>query len=227
MVQAIRKATLPEVCLPHEGDRRWLLLICACGGKVVVSSYIMNRLLPITSENDIPAHCRDTSVGLLLAYHNLDRPFESYSAGQLLIGMCMDNRKHLHIPDNFAYIIRSGGANLRYSEFKVSYAIAVGGVSAIALIGHTQCGMVNLIARKEQFVRGLVDRAGWQSEQADEHFHHYAPMFEIGNEIDFVLSEVKRLRVRYPKIPVTPLLYRVEDNRLYVIDETNEPIAST
>ena len=40
--------------------------------------------------------------------------------------MCMDNRKHLHIPDNFAFIIRSGGANLRYSEFKVSYAIAVG-----------------------------------------------------------------------------------------------------
>ena len=133
----------------------------------------------------------------------------------------MDNRKHLHIPDNFAFIIRTGGANLRYSEFKVSYAIAVGGVGAIALIGHTQCGMVNLIARKQQFVQGLVERAGWQPESAEEHFHHFAPTFEIGNEIDFVLSEAKRLRLRYPKILVAPMVYRVEDNFLYLVDETN------
>ena len=46
----------------------------------------------------------------------------------LLVGMCMDNRRHVYIPDNFAFIIRSGGANLRCSEFKVSYAIAVGQV---------------------------------------------------------------------------------------------------
>ena len=43
--------------------------------------------------------------------------------------------------------------------------------------------------------------------------------FEIGNEVDFVLSEVKRLRLRYPKILVAPLMYRVEDNRLYLIQE--------
>ena len=45
-------------------------------------------------------------------------------------------------------------------------------------------------------------------------------MFEIGNEIDFILSEVKRLRLRYPGIPVAPMLYRVEDNRLYLIEES-------
>jgi carbonic anhydrase len=181
----------------------------------------MNRIFPIASKADIPQQYRDTPIGLLLEYHNLDRPYETYTSAQLLVGMCMDNRKHLHIPDNFSYIIRSGGANLRYSEFKVSYAIAVGGAKAIALIAHTQCGMVNLIARKELFVKGLVEQAGWDPQPAEEHFHHFAPMFEIGNEIDFILSEVKRLRFRYPKIPVAPLLYRVEDNRLYGIDETN------
>jgi len=131
----------------------------------------------------------------------------------------MDNRKYLHIPDNFAFIIRSGGANLRYSEFKVSYAVAVGGVRSIALIGHNQCGMVNLIARKEQFVKGLIDSAGWPPQQAEEHFLHFAPMFEIGDEIDFTLGEVKRLRLRYPGIAVAPLLYRIEDSRLYLIRE--------
>ena len=179
----------------------------------------MNRLIPITSKEDIPQQYRDAPIGLLLEYHNLNRPYEIYTEAQLLIGMCMDNRKHLHMPDNFAFIIRTGGANLRFSEFKVSYAIAVGGVRSIALIGHTQCGMVNLIARKGQFVQGLVDNAGWQSQQAEEHFHHFAPMFEIGNEVDFILGEVKRLRLRYPKISVAPLLYRVEDHCLYLIHE--------
>lgn len=131
----------------------------------------------------------------------------------------MDNRKHLRIPGNFAYIIRAGGANLRYSEFQVSYAIAVGGVKSIALIGHTQCGMVNLISKKTAFIQGLVNNASWESESAEDHFNHYAPIFEIGNEVDFVLSEARRLRLRYPGIQVAPLLYRVEDNLLYLIHE--------
>ena len=180
----------------------------------------MNRLRTISSTADIPPPYRETPIGLLLEYHNLSRPYGTYSSAQMLIGMCMDNRKHLHIPDNFAFIIRTGGANLRYSEFKVSYAIAVGGVRSIALIGHTQCGMVNLIARKDKFVQGLVQNAGWTAETAEEHFFHFAPMFEIGNEVDFIISEVKRLRLRYPMVEVAPMMYRVEDNRLYLIDES-------
>ncbi|MEX1140647.1 MAG: carbonic anhydrase [Bacteroidota bacterium] len=179
----------------------------------------MKRLLPVNTPGDIPPIYRETAVGLLLEYHNLDRTYDNYTNAQLLVGMCMDSRKHLHIPDNFAFIIRAGGANLRYSEFKVSYAIAVGGIRSIALIGHNQCGMVNIIARKQLFIDGLVQQAGWESKAAEEHFNHFAPMFEIGNEVDFILSEVKRLRLRYPKIPVAPMLYKVEDNRLYLIEE--------
>lgn len=181
----------------------------------------MNQIRDISSPTDIPQQYRGTSIGLLLEYHNLHRPFESYSNAELLIGMCMDNRKHLHIPDNFAFIIRAGGANLRYSEFKVSYAIAVGNVRCIALIGHNQCGMVNLVDRKDQFVRGLVDNAGWEVKAAEDHFYRFAPMFEIGNEIEFIRSEVVRLRLMYPRILVAPLLYRVEDNRLYLIEENS------
>jgi len=64
-----------------------------------------------------------------------------------------------------------------------------------------------------------VESAGWQPQAAEEHFLQFAPMFEIGNESDFVLGEVKRLRHRYPNILVAPLLYQVEDNRLYLIQE--------
>lgn len=179
----------------------------------------MNRLISINSIKDISQKYQSTPIGLLLEYHNLNREFENYSEAQLLIGMCMDNRKHLHMPDNFAFIIRSGGANLRYSEFKVSFAISVGDVKHIALIGHSNCGMVNLASQKDKFIDKLSENGGWTVEQAEEHFNNYAPMFEINNEIDFTLSETQRLRQRYPKVQIAPMYYKVEDNLLYMIKE--------
>jgi carbonic anhydrase len=179
----------------------------------------MNRLLSINHAEDILPAYRQTPIGMLLEYHNLNRPLEPVEKAHLLIGMCMDNRKHLRIPDNYAFIIRAGGANLRYSEFKVSYAIAVGGVGHVALIGHNNCGMVNLMSRRQEFIEGLITTAGWPRERAEEHFMNFAPMFEIGNEIDFILGETRRLRLRYPKIIIAPLFYKVEDNKLYFIEE--------
>ena len=179
----------------------------------------MTNILSVKSIEDILPIYRQTPIGLLLEYHNLKRQFDTFDNAQLLVGMCMDNRKHLYMPDNFAYIIRSGGANLRYSEFKVSYAIAVGQVSYIALIGHNKCGMVNLISRKTEFINGLVDIAGWKRDKVEEHFMQFAPMFEIGNETNFILSETKRLRLRYPNVVIAPMLYLVEDNKLYFVKE--------
>lgn len=180
----------------------------------------MNRLISISSRDDISHEYLNTPIGLLLEYHNLKREFESYTNAQLLVGMCMDNRKHLNMPDNFAYIIRSGGANLRYSEFKVSFAISVGEVKHIALIGHSNCSMVNLVSKKDQFVEKLAENGGWTTEQAEEHFNNYAPMFEINNETDFILSETLRLRQRYPKVQIAPMYYKLEDNLLYLIKES-------
>lgn len=179
----------------------------------------MDRLVKISSTEEILPQYRDSPVADLIGYHNFNTPFGIYHTASLLIGMCMDNRKQMRIPENFAYIIRAGGANLRYSEFKVSYAIAVGGIKAIALIGHNNCGMVNLVERKDSFITGLVGGAGWEKEAAEEHFMQYAPQFEIGNEVDFTLSEAIRMRKRYPKIMVAPLLYKIEDGMLYHIAE--------
>ena len=178
-----------------------------------------DRKIEVNSFKEIPGKYLNTPISLLLEYHNLDKPFDNYTSAQLLVGMCMDSRKHLRIPDNFAFIIRSGGANLRTNEFKVSYAIGVGGVTAIALMGHNDCGMVNLAARKNLFVEGLCKNAGWTKEDAEEHFKNVSPIFEIGNEIDFILSETKRLRLRYPKIIVAPMFYSVQNNRLFLLRE--------
>jgi carbonic anhydrase len=174
-------------------------------------------LLKITEASQIPEHLIDTPVGELIRYHNLSEEFREYNSAQLLIGMCMDNRKQLNMPEKFAYIIRTGGANLRYSEFKVSYAIAIGGVKHIALIAHDHCGMVNLMAGREKFIEGLCKNAGWSRGRAEEHFLNYAPMFEIDNEMEFVVRESRRLAEKYPGISVIPLYYSVDDNKLSVI----------
>ena len=176
----------------------------------------MSRLIPVNAVEDIPEALRHTPAARLLEYHNLERPLDRYDRAVLLIGMCMDHRKQLRLPDQFAYILRAGGANLRPSDFKVSYAIAVGGVRDVALIAHTQCGMSGLAARREEFIAGLVE-VGWKREEAAGHFERYAPEFEIGDEIDFAIAEARRLRSRYPAVSVTPLVYRVEDSRLYLI----------
>lgn len=177
-------------------------------------------LKKISSHQEIPDYLLNTPIEKLIKYHNLNQEHDKYAQPELLIGMCMDNRKVLNIPSQFAFILRTGGANLRYSEFKMSYAIGVGGVKYVALIGHSQCGMVNLVARKETFVNGLMERAGWDKKRAEEHFLNYAPMFEIENEVDFVWEESKRLKRKYPKIFIVPFLYKVEDNKLYLIENT-------
>ncbi|MBK5108728.1 MAG: hypothetical protein JJE12_11380 [Anaerolineales bacterium] len=66
----------------------------------------------------------------------------------------------------------------------------------------------------------MVDNVGWEKKYAEEYFNKFAPLFEIPNEVDFVISEAKRLRLRFPKIPVAPLLYRVEDHLLYLATES-------
>ena len=186
---------------------------------VMQEKFIMDKLIAVKTADDIPANYKGTPIGSLLEYHNLGKKYNSYSNAQMLIAMCMDNRKSIRIPENFAYVIRSGGGSLRYSEFTVSYAIALAKVKHIVLMGHDRCGMVNLVSKKEAFIKGLVENAGWERKMAEDHFMHFSPMFEIGNETDFVLSEARRLRDRYPKITIVPLFYLLDDNQLYLMKE--------
>ena len=177
----------------------------------------MTQLLPARSLDEILPRWRGTPVGDLMRFHNLGEAAPAYTAASLVIGMCMDNRKNLRLPDNFAYVLRAGGANFRRAEFKLSFGIAVGGARAIALIGHDQCGMVGLHSRRREFVEGLVSRAGWTRDDAELHFEQWAPFFEIGDAAEFVAAEAERLQRRYPTIPVAALMYLVGDGMLHQV----------
>ncbi len=178
-------------------------------------------LIPVReAEDTLPAY-RGTPIGDLLAYHNLGAPHRTYDGAELLVGMCMDHRKRLRIPERFAYVIRVGGARILPLEFQISFAIAVGGVQAIALIGHDQCGMVDLDTRRDEFIQGLVQRAGWERSEAEAHFDRLAGRFEIGGAVESVIREAAELRRKYPAIAVAPLMYLLSDGLLYQLDESS------
>jgi carbonic anhydrase len=128
----------------------------------------------------------------------------------------MDYRKSLRIPDNFAYVMRAGGAKLQGLEFQISFAIAVGGVKAIAIIGHNRCGMSGLSDHRDEMVEGLV-LAGWDRLEAERHFEECAPRFEVGDPVVFTRAQVRHLRNQYPRIVVAPLVYNLDDHMLYLI----------
>ena len=130
----------------------------------------MDRLVAIQNYDDIFQEYRGTPISRLLEYHNLNREHDSFDKAQLLIGMCIDNRENLHIPDNFAFIIRTAGANLQNSEFNVSFAITFGQLNYLALIAHNDCAMTHLSSHKDIFIEGLVEKAGWKRDKAEEYF---------------------------------------------------------
>ncbi len=177
------------------------------------------RLIQVHVFEDIPEDIQSTPSGQLLAYHNLGLELPAFEQAQMLIGTCIDFRVSIKIPDRFAYVIRTAGANLRFSEFQVSFAIAVGGISSIAVIGHDQCGMANLEELEEQFVTGLVNHTAWSEKTARDHFMHYAPLHHVEHEVDFVLKECRRLRLGYPNIHITPMLFELESQKLLLIKE--------
>ena len=180
----------------------------------------MIRLAPVERAADILPAYRDTPVAALLRYHNLGEPLpRTTGSAELLIGMCMDHRKDLTIPNEFAYVIRAAGGNLRDREFDVSYAVSIGGMRHLALLAHTDCGMSHLMAKREAFVEGLVQRGHWTEAQAAAHFDDCAARYQIGDPVTFVAQEAARLRLRYPGLLVAPLMYHVDNDRLAQVVE--------
>ncbi len=183
-------------------------------------------IVPVNDQSDILPVYHGTAVGDLLAYHNLGAPHRRHTETDLLIGMCMDHRLQLRIPANFAFVLRCAGANLGMLEFDLSFAIAVGGVRSVCLIGHNGCRMVDVASKREAFVTGLIDNAGWDREKAEKHFDSHSARYGFGDVVDFVWLEAQRLREMYPGITVAPLVYMLGDRSVRQIVEARQSFAT-
>ncbi len=178
--------------------------------------------IPVCNEGDILPEYRGTPVWDLLAYHNLGAPHRHHTDARLLVGMCMDHRLQLEIPSNFAFVLRCAGANLRMLEFDVAFAIAVGGIRAVCLIGHDGCRMVDVASKREAFVCGLTDRAGWDRAKAEEHFDENSARCGFADVADSVWLEAKRLRETYAGITVAPLVYSLGNGNVRQIVDAGQ-----
>lgn len=162
----------------------------------------------------LPAY-RGTPVADLLHYQNLGKdpgpvslPSERVHAKpKILIATCLEQHAALRLPPGFAISLHTAAASLKRDPFKVSWAIGVAGVSAIAIVGHDNCQLVDLRGKREQFVVQMIEAAGWERPAAEQHFDHWSDLFEVADPAGFVAAEAARVQNRYPKIPVAPLLW--------------------
>ena len=177
-----------------------------------------NTLVPVLRKDDIPDCYKHTPLEKLLLYHNLNYPFGSYSNAEMLILMCIDNRMKLHLPDNFSYIVRNGGAKINTILFPLSFIVATTGAKTVAVIGHSDCRMRDLETHRLGFISGLTEQ-GWTKKRAENFFVEMKPSFAIKDVASSVLADVRTLRSRYSNLLVAPLYYSVEDKKLYLIKE--------
>ena len=99
-----------------------------------------------------------------MLFHNLDKDVSADNQPNLLVCTCMDFRISLNIPPRFAYILRIAGSNASYLEFQVAFAISVGDIKSIAIIGHDDCAMAGLSGKRQSFIDGMNKNAGWSKE---------------------------------------------------------------
>ncbi len=178
-----------------------------------------NKIISVKDEMDIPEGYRNTPIARLILHHNLRLPPESYNNAEMLVLMCMDNRQALRLPHNFAFFVRNSGGTLNGVSFSISFAVAVGRIQHVAVIGHSDCMMVDLESRSAEFVRGLSECGGWERAVAESYFLYSCVLFKKKDAVDSVITEAKLIRSQYPGIVVAPLFYSLEDDLLYLIEE--------
>lgn len=148
-------------------------------------------------------------IEILLQSHNQGQFFPPFDRPVLAVVTCMDFRIQLHMPENFAFVLRTGGANPAPVEPYLAFSVARMGIGAIALIGHTDCAM--------QYPDPYVLNHLPTNEHHIQHYRAQIAALAIGEVEPFTRRQARKLTARLG-LPVVPLLYRVEDHRLVVLD---------
>jgi len=177
------------------------------------------RLVRVTTPEDIPEILRGTPIETLLKCQNMGQVDANQSEDpDLVIGMCIDYRKSLALPQNCAYVIRRTGANMDGSEFSVALALS-GGIEYMALIAHNHCVMSDPHVKRGAFVSALTMKHGWSDDQASSFFDQHASSREISDAIDFSIKEARRLNSLFRGLKVVPMLFMLEDNLIYLVKD--------
>jgi len=180
------------------------------------------RLVPVRTESDLAEEYRRSPIADLFRHHGERAPVRSYERPPLVIVTCMDSRISLRLPETFAFVLRTAGANVESVLFNLDFAVAVAGVEGLAIIGHDDCAMTAVGRSREAFESGLVRGQGWTPERAASAYESGVSWFGIESARESVWASAQALRKRYPRLLVAPLFYRVGDGRLEMVEGAEE-----
>jgi carbonic anhydrase len=180
-----------------------------------------SKLIKVNSMDEIPGYLQNTPISDLLRSQNMyDIGYEVSPGPNLIIGMCIDHRKALHLPKNGAYIIRAPGANMKDHELSIALALS-SGITYMALLVHNKCLMSNPFDRKALVKRILVQEHGWSGDKVEKSFDEFANAKQIGDPISFGVKEAERLHSLFKGLIVVPMLYDIYSDKLFIIKDSN------
>ena len=85
--------------------------------------------------------------------------------------------------------------------------------------------MVDVVSKREAFVAGLVENAGWDRQRAEQHFDEHSSHYGLDDVADSVRLEAQRLRRAYTGVCVAPLVYALDDHCLYQLMKDARSVA--
>lgn len=177
------------------------------------------KLISILKAADIPNNLISTPFEVLLQSHNLEHIYNSFEKPKLIILTCIDYRINLHLPENFAYIIRLAGANVDNSEFSLLFSLAYSGIKYVAVLHHTDCAMSKLQAIEDKIFAGLTKNLKMTSEKAKSYIKNNFPNYKLNNEILSATTTANKLTKSYSEVKFLPLIYNVENQKIYIIKD--------
>lgn len=147
----------------------------------------------------------EQAIDILMQSHNDGVHYAAFEKPQLAIVTCMDFRIRLQLPDDFAFVLRTGGANPGPIEPYLAFSVARMGIHAIAIIGHTDCAM----QRPDPYVVNDLPT----SEEQKKHFRSQIASLAITDAAEFTVREAEQLQDLFG-LPVIPLIYDVHTHKI-------------
>lgn len=178
-------------------------------------------LTVVESRQDIPQEWQGTPIECLIMAQNFGWPIQSTGKPELLIATCIEFRYALPVPRMYSYVIRRASGRVIGSEFSVGYTIAQG-VKYLAVIGHNDCGMSQLEAKKAGVIEAFVAQ-GWPRDAAEQYVAKQATRHAIADELLALKDEYVRLRKIFRQLVVAPLFVCLHDSRFYVPNWVSDP----
>lgn len=176
-----------------------------------------HTLVPVTSPEDVLAAYRGTEIEDFLLAHNLNRPIATSGSATSLIMTCMDPRIDLHLPVNFAFVVRTAGAATEPVLSNIAFAVAMAGVTSISVMGHTDCAMTRVNDAKDAFAQTLTSRESVSAQDAGTLVKDLDETFKVDDPVASTWAAAEALADMFPSCLVAPLLYQVEDHAIVQI----------